>query len=231
MKISVVIRTHNEEKTIGELFEKLKSQTFHDFETVLVDNASTDKTLEIARKYKIDKLINIPKGKFSHSKSLNDAIRIVSGDLIVILNGHSIPIDNNWLEKGLKNFKDSKVAAISGDYIYADTPILNPVKRIRMSNANLSNTNSIIRKYLWEKYHFDEDLSGVEDYDWGLEMQSRGFKIIKDPGFMVRHYHRITPETRKYWAEMIEVISAKNRKKSLMQKTIFRLKRVTYKYL
>jgi hypothetical protein len=88
----------------------------------------------------------------------------------VILSGHSIPISNKWLDNGLKNFNDSKVAAITGDYVYADSDI-SLIKRVRLPIANLSNTNSIIRKNLWEKYHFDENLTGCEDYDWGLEMR------------------------------------------------------------
>lgn len=214
MKVSVIIRTHNEEKTVGKLLDKLKSQTFKNFETILVDNSSKDKTLKIAKKYRIDKLINIPEGKFSHPKSLNDAIKKASGDLIVLTNGHCVPIFDTWLEDGLENFKDPEVAGITGDYIYADEKI-KFYKKVRLPIGNLSNTNSIIRRDLWEKYHFDESLSGAEDYDWGLEMRARGYKVIRDPRFMIRHYHKITPQIRKYWAEMVELINNKDRKKPL----------------
>lgn len=229
-KVSVIIRTHNEEKTVGKLLDKLKSQTFKKFETILVDNSSKDRTLQIAKKYKIDKFINIPEGKFSHPKSLNDAIKKVSGELIVITNGHCVPISDTWLEEGLKNFIDPKVAAITGDYVYADRKI-NPLKKIRLPIANLSNTNSIIRRDLWEKYQFDESLSGAEDYDWGLEMRSRGYKVVKDPGFMIRHYHKITSDTRKYWAEMVTIINNKDRKKPLSFHIIYGLRRLADKRL
>lgn len=216
MKVSVIIRTRNEEKTISQLLEKLKTQSFQDFETILVDNNSIDKTNKIIKKYKIDKYIYIPEGKFSHPKSLNDAIAEAKGDLIAITNGHCVPFTNTWLEDGLKNFKDPKVAGVTGGYVYAnEKPKL--IKKVRLPIANLSNTNSIIRKDLWKKYHFDESLSGGEDYDWGLEMRGRGYKIILDPGFIVRHYHKITPKTRKYWAEMVDLINAKKRHKPLSQ--------------
>ena len=49
--ISVIIPALNEEKYIRYVFEGLRSQTFKDFETIVVDGNSTDRTREIARKY------------------------------------------------------------------------------------------------------------------------------------------------------------------------------------
>jgi len=211
MKVSVIIRTHNEEKTLGKLLKSLKNQTFQDFELILVDNASKDKTLQIIKKYKIDKFINIPEGKFSHPKSLNEAIKIASGDLIVIANGHCVPITDTWLEDGLANFRDPKVAGINGWYY--DNGKRRKIKHgLKLgTRANLSNTNSIIRKDLWNKYHFDENLSGAEDYDWGKEMLFRGYKIIKDPKFNVDHFHVIDKQRKAYWKQMRDVISKKKR--------------------
>jgi rhamnosyltransferase len=210
MKVSVIVRTHNEDKTIGRLLETLNNQTYDEFELIIVDNDSTDKTLDIVKKYKVDKLIHIPNGKFSHPKSLNDAIKIASGDLIVITNGHSIPFTKTWIEDGIKNFKDPKVAGVNG--WYTDKEKIGLKHKIRLTRgANLSNTNAIIRKDLWKLYHFDENLSGVEDYDWGLEMKSRGYKIIKDPAFNVMHFHIIDEERKSYWQEMKKIIEDKKR--------------------
>lgn len=208
MKASVIIRTHNEEKTVGKLLDCLKNQTIKDFEIILVDNSSTDKTLEITKDFKIDKLISIPEGKFSHPKSLNDAIKIASGELIVITNGHSIPYSTIWLESGIKAFEDSAIAGISGYTVLGDDPIPDS---FNYKYINLSNVNSIIRKDLWEKYHFDEKLDGCEDYDWGVEMESRGYKIIKVADFSLRHYHPITNERRDYWKKMVTEINLKKR--------------------
>lgn len=208
MKASVIIRTHNEEKTVGKLLKSLRNQTFKDFETILVDNSSTDKTVEIAREYRIDKFINIPEGKFSHPKSLNDAVKIASGELIVITNGHSVPYSNDWLENGIKYFHDPKIAGISGFHVAGDDEI---PQSFDYKFNNLSNVNSIIRKDLWEEYNFDENLDGCEDYDWGVEMESRGYKIIKVPEFSVRHYHIIDEERKAYWKEMVDIVNKKKR--------------------
>jgi len=54
VKISVVIPTYNSEKTIGLCLDSLKNQTFNDFEVIVVDSYSKDKTLEIVEKYSKD---------------------------------------------------------------------------------------------------------------------------------------------------------------------------------
>lgn len=50
-KISVVIRTYNEEKHIGEVLESLKNQTYSNFEVIILDSQSTDNTTKIAQSY------------------------------------------------------------------------------------------------------------------------------------------------------------------------------------
>jgi len=50
--LSIVIPTSNAEDTIGELLESIKAQDFHDdYEVIIIDNGSKDKTEEIVKKY------------------------------------------------------------------------------------------------------------------------------------------------------------------------------------
>lgn len=53
MKASVIIPMYNEERYISRCLESLKKQTFKNFETILIDDGSTDKTVEIASKYDV----------------------------------------------------------------------------------------------------------------------------------------------------------------------------------
>lgn len=84
-KLSIVISAFNSEKTIGEVLESVK---FAD-EIVFVDNSSTDKTVEIAKKYtsKIftrpnNPMLNINKN-FGISKASGDWILVIDSDEIV----------------------------------------------------------------------------------------------------------------------------------------------------
>jgi glycosyltransferase involved in cell wall biosynthesis len=50
-KVSVIIPAHNEENDIGKTLEALLVQDYKDIEIIVIDNASTDKTSEVARRY------------------------------------------------------------------------------------------------------------------------------------------------------------------------------------
>lgn len=205
---SIIIRTRNEERFLKKVLDSIIKQTYQNFEIVIVDDNSTDSTTDIANYYDC-KIVNIPKGKFTHPHSCNIAAEQAIGNYLVYINGHSIPISNTWLSDGLKNFSDKMVAGV-----YA-TPLANPdanklekllysiislfrqnkfevnkLKKARM--GVLGTTNAIIKKNLWERYHFNEIFEmGGEDRDWANHWIAKGYKIIHDPKFKVYHSHNL----------------------------------------
>ena len=68
--VSFVIRTKNEEKLIGKVLKSLWDQTYKNFEVIIVDSGSTDKTLEIVKKFPV-KLIEIKPKEYNPSYALN----------------------------------------------------------------------------------------------------------------------------------------------------------------
>jgi GT2 family glycosyltransferase len=107
-----------------------------------------------------------------------------------------------WLERGLEHFSDEGVAGISGFFYPSDRGFRRALynwTELQLYRINwISTMNCIIRKSRWEEYPFNEDLLGIipetkkyggEDYDWTLEMVSRGFKVVLDPNFSVVHTH------------------------------------------
>lgn len=85
MLVSIVIRTLNEEKYLDELLGAINFQEKDGFnsEVVIVDSGSTDKTLEIARKYN-SRVTYIDKKEFSFGKSLNIGCDYADGEYLVL---------------------------------------------------------------------------------------------------------------------------------------------------
>lgn len=197
--VSFVIRTKNEEKLIGKVLKVLFQQTCQDFEVIIVDSGSTDKTPTIVKKFPI-RLIKIKPKEYNPSYALNLGITKTKGKYIGIISAHSVPISKTWLKDGLTNLKRKpEIAAVAGHY--TENPIgyhCQALGRLLFKFERrpreefcpwMTNTNSLIRKACWQEYPFDEKLFGCEDYDWACEMIARGHNIIKDPQFSVFHSH------------------------------------------
>ena len=69
-KISIIIRTKNEEKWISKCLQSISNQKVNaEVETILVDNNSSDKTVEIAKIFNINKIVKID--NFLPGKAIN----------------------------------------------------------------------------------------------------------------------------------------------------------------
>lgn len=95
MKISVVIPAYNEEKYLPHCIKSLKNQTFHDFEIVVVDNNSTDKTAEVAVKLGARVVHEAKKGVGAARKK---GFAQAKGEIIVSTDA-DCTFPKNWLEK------------------------------------------------------------------------------------------------------------------------------------
>jgi hypothetical protein len=157
------------------------------------------------------KLVPVRDAEFSHPYSTNVGIFIAETNLICITNGHSLPSSDTWLENGVHHFGNRKVAGVGGYFsphkdgtlweklVYNSWKKLNEISRAYAKDNYFSTIDCILRKSLWEEYPFDEKIPreiphagkfGGEDYDWAIEMQARGYKIIVEPKFSVYHSHK-----------------------------------------
>ena len=115
-KISVVIRTYNEEKHIGEVLESLKNQTYSNFEVIILDSQSTDNTTKIAQSYGVS-IKQIEKKKFNYSYASNKCVEYATGDLVCFLSGHSVPKRNNYLEIANEVFQNKRIGGCYGEVV------------------------------------------------------------------------------------------------------------------
>ena len=197
-KISIIIRTYNEERWIAHCLRVIFSQDFDNFEVIVVDNNSSDHTVEIAKRYPVTSIINID--KFIPGKAINDGIRASTGNYIVCISAHCIPKNNQWLDNLFSNFKDNKkIAGVYGRQLPlsytsdADKRDLlitfGQDKKIQVKDYFFHNANSMFSRDIWNKFPFDEDATNIEDRIWGKEVTQAGYQIIYEPSAQVYHYH------------------------------------------
>jgi peptidoglycan/xylan/chitin deacetylase (PgdA/CDA1 family) len=126
MKISVVIPAFNEEKHLVECLRCFKNQDFTgEFEVIVVDNASTDKTAELARDLGVKVISESQKGVVWARKAGADT---ATGDIIIQADADTIyPPD--WLSKFELYFRTHpKCAAVTGAYTYTKQPRWAPIE-------------------------------------------------------------------------------------------------------
>ena len=197
-KVSIIIRTLNEERWISHCLSAIFNQEFDDFEVVLVDNNSIDHTVEVAKRFPISSTVKID--KFYPGKALNDGIRASKGDYIVCISAHCIPKDKYWLKNLYSNFgTDQKVAGVYGrqlplsytsDFDKRDLLIaFGQDKKVQIKDYFFHNANSMLPREIWDKFPFEEKVSNIEDRIWGNQVIAAGYKIIYEPNAPVYHHH------------------------------------------
>lgn len=90
-EISVVLSVYNDAKYVGVAIESVLAQTFTDFELIIIDDASTDESLSIARDF-ADERIRIVENEenLGLTKSLNKGISLAQGKYIARMDSDDI---------------------------------------------------------------------------------------------------------------------------------------------
>ena len=199
-KVSIIIRTKNEERWIALCLKKIYLQTYKNFEIILVDNFSEDKTLIKANKFKLKKIIKIK--SYLPGKALNLGIKHSNGEYLVFISAHCIPKNNSWLATLVKSISENDLFAgvygrqepmnFSNDSDTRDLLLVFGLDRkVQENDTFFHNANSIIRKKLWNKFKFDNRTKNIEDRLWAKKILNFGYKILYEPNASVYHYHGI----------------------------------------
>ena len=107
------MRTKNSDWVAREALEALFSQSYTDFELLVVDSGSTDRTLEILRDYP-HRLVEIEASSYYPGPVLNMAFENASTSLCVLLNSDSVMLATDSLQALVRSFDDPKVCAAYG---------------------------------------------------------------------------------------------------------------------
>ena len=105
--LSIIIPTLNEERYLPLLLESIKKQDFKDYEIVVADAGSKDKTVEIAKKYGC----KVVSGGLP-AKGRNQGAKVAKGDLFLFLDAEAV-LPEHFLKEVLSEFKKRKLGIAS----------------------------------------------------------------------------------------------------------------------
>lgn len=117
--LSIIIPTCNEESYLPTILDCIKRQTYRNYEVIVADGNSKDKTVELA-KCNGCRVIKEPKiGRGNPGRGRNLGAKIAKGDILLFLDA-DVKIGKDFLENALKELKDRNLQ-VSGCYVNTDT--------------------------------------------------------------------------------------------------------------
>jgi len=221
--VSVVIVSFNSRDDLSECLPSLFSQSYSEFEVIVVDNSSTDGTADFVEKgFPPIRAIRNERN-YGCAKGYNIGIGQSRGKYVVLLNPDTV-VEKDWLRELVRVIEtDKNIAACQSrlllydrkDTINADGNDANYLgftwcRNYGKENADdegiretlgLSVCSAILRRNVLEEVGlFDEDFfMYLDDTDLGLRMQLAGYKVVCNPKSIVYHKYSFLPGKKKLY--------------------------------
>jgi glycosyltransferase involved in cell wall biosynthesis len=186
--VSIVIPVYNEEEYLRDCLESIKKQELQPLEVLVIDNNSTDKSVQIAKEYSFVKVFHEKKQGVVYAR--NCGFNKAQGKIIGRIDADT-RIDPKWVLVLEKIFKNNKIGAVSGSVYYYD--VLNSdlsykfdlyfrkdlTKRLG-GEAFLLGANMAITSELWNEIKSKTcNMKGVhEDLDLAIHANDSSKKVV-----------------------------------------------------
>lgn len=107
--ISIVIPTYNSEQTLAQCLESIVRQDYprEKIEIIIADGGSEDKTLEIAKKFEVDKILHNPLRTGEAGKAVG--VEAAKNEIILLQDSDNILNEQDWLRRMAEPFKDASI--------------------------------------------------------------------------------------------------------------------------
>ena len=180
MRYSIIVPAYNTEKYIDKCLKSIFSNTYKNFEVIIVNDGSTDKTEDIINKYikKYDNIIYIKQKNMGLSLARNNGVKKATGDYLLFIDSDDY-VEKNLLENINKDIDDLDVLRYQLNMVFNDKIIPYGEKEFNVTNGidafekivrykfiEMAALYVINRKYyLDNKFEFEKD---VYHEDYGL---------------------------------------------------------------
>jgi len=174
--ISVIIPVFNREETIKRALESVFNQTYKDFEVIIIDDGSTDKTLSLAKEFPVEIITQNNHG-VSHAR--NRGIEKARGEYIALLDS-----DDEWLPKKLElQIAKQSICCHTEEIWIRDGVRVNQMKKHKKGGGDqfipslglclISPSSVLLKREVFDEIGmFREDYPVCEDYDLWLKLTS-----------------------------------------------------------
>lgn len=190
--VSVIIPVYNRENTIRVAIESVLKQTYQNFEIIVVDDCSTDHSVNVVKSMNDDRIRVIVCDKNEGAcRARNVGIEAAKGEFIAFHDSDDIWHEDK-LEKSLYYLEKKQVDMVfsavhrSGESQYGTRGRIVPtynlneekdkVTRLLISNC-VSTQTIVIKREVIEKVRFDKRFPRFQDWDFAMQVLLKGFRV------------------------------------------------------
>lgn len=145
LRVTVVIPAYNEEAVLPDTLRAALAQTYDNFEIIVVDNASKDRTSEVAKQFPGVKVVREDRKGILFARE--GGRKAATGDIIAHLDADCLP-PPTWLATGVANFNNPNIVAVSGPCDFHDGPTAFRWTSLYLQKTIFTLTNLIIQHVL-----------------------------------------------------------------------------------
>lgn len=198
--ISVVIPVYNGGEDIGRCLDALNGSAYPSFEIILVDDSSTDDTVEIAGKKGV-RIVELTR-RSGPALARNIGVEHAKGEIILFIDS-DVEVRGDTIERVALSFKDNpEIAAVFGSYDDepADKRFISQYRNLlhhfhhqQLDSEAFSFWTGCggVRKEVFTKLggfdHARYKKPSIEDIEFGLRAIKRGYRIVLDKELQVKH--------------------------------------------
>jgi rhamnosyltransferase len=190
--------------------ERIAAQRVDDaVEVVVIDSGSTDDSVAVSRRHGAT-VLEIPALEFDHGATRNRAAGVARGELLVFTSQDAYAERDDWLARLTAPLADERVAGVYGrqlphhhatpperyflDFLYGPRSRTQSLAQggVSMETTLFSNVNAAMRRALFVRYPFAEDMIMSEDQEWSRRVLLDGYELRYVAEAPVRHSHDYT---------------------------------------
>lgn len=180
MKVTIITATFNSAKTLRHNLNSVARQTHENIEHIIIDNCSTDATLQILQEFKhLSTIVSEPDTGIYNA--MNKGIALATGDIIGILNSDDYLAHENTIANIVTAFKTSNAQAVYGNLVYVHNKNPEKIKRVWVAGGYnpqlfyagwmLPHPTFYVRKEVYEQYgNYNESFKYAADYEMILRL-------------------------------------------------------------